>query len=266
VDISIGCHFVFAVPTDTHAVVLVEPHVDELARVIAPQFTAEPAVAMSSYLDRFANHCRRMTFPQGEVRLSYAATVKDDGCVDVIDERAPELAPGDLPDEALQYLLPSRYCQSDEIAPFAYEQFGAVDSGWTRVQAISNWVHERIGFDYGAASPMTTAVDVLRDGHGVCRDFTHLGIALCRAIEIPARMVVGYLHELVPMDQHAWWEAYVGGRWFTFDATQSQPRGNRVAVAYGRDAADVAFVTQFGPLELTDMSVYVTPADPRTVI
>ena len=261
VDISIGCHFVFAVPTDTHAVVLVEPHVDEEARVIAPHFSVEPGVATSSYLDRFANRCRRMTLPKGEVHLLYSATVKDDGRADIIDVRAPELAPGELPDEALQYLLPSRYCQSDEVAPFAFEQFGAIEPGWTRVQAISNWVHERIGFDYGAASPMTTAVDVLRDGHGVCRDFTHLGLALCRALNIPSRYVFGYLPDIevpdpgTPMDFCAWMEVWLGDRWYTFDPRNDQHRIGRTVIGRGRDAADVAMVTTFGNVELVSMTV-----------
>jgi transglutaminase-like putative cysteine protease len=261
VDISIGCHFTFEVPTATHAVVLVEPHVEEEQRVVAPHFAVDPPVETSSYLDRFANRCRRMTFPPGEVHLRYDATVKDDGRADVVDERAPELRPAELPDEALQYLLPSRYCQSDEVAPFAFEQFGAVPPGWTRVQAISNWVHERIGFDYGAASPMTTAVDVLRDGHGVCRDFTHLAIALCRALNIPSRYVFGYLPDIdvpdpgTPMDFCAWMEVWLGDRWYTFDPRNDQHRIGRTVIGRGRDAADVAMVTTFGGVQLVEMIV-----------
>jgi transglutaminase-like putative cysteine protease len=261
VDISIGCHFVFDVPTDTHAVVLVEPHVDEEPRVRDARFSVEPTVDLSSYLDRFANRCRRMTFPAGAVELRFDATVRDDGASDVVDADAPELAPGDLPDEALQYLLPSRYCQSDEVAPFAFEQFGAVAPGWTRVQAISNWVHERIGFDYGAASPMTTAVDVLRDGHGVCRDFTHLAIALCRALNVPSRYVFGYLPDIdvpdpgTPMDFCAWMEVWLGDRWYTFDPRNDQHRIGRTVIGRGRDAADVAMVTTFGGVELVSMTV-----------
>lgn len=260
-DIAIGCHFTFDVPHATHAVVLVEPHVDEEWRVVAPQFSVEPALATTSYLDLFANRCRRMTMPAGEVHLRFAATVTDDGRVDAIDEHAPELAPAALPDEALQYLLPSRYCQSDEVAPFAFEQFGAIAPGWTRVQAISNWVHERIGFDYGAASPLTTAVDVLRDGHGVCRDFTHLAIALCRALNIPSRYVFGYLPDIdvpdpgSPMDFCAWMEVWLGDRWYTFDPRNDQHRIGRTVIGRGRDAADVAMVTTFGRVTLVSMTV-----------
>ncbi len=260
-EISIGCHFVFDVPRPTHAVVLVEPHVDEEARVIAPSFDVRPALALRSYLDRFDNRCRRMTLPPGEVHLEFGATVKDDGRVDVIDERAPEVAPDDLPDEALQYLLPSRYCQSDELASFAIEQFGGSAPGWTRIQAVSNWVHDHLGFDYGSASPTFTAVDALRDGHGVCRDFTHLAIALCRALNVPARYVFGYLPDIAvpdpgsPMDFCAWMEVWLGDRWYTFDPRNDQRRIGRTVIGRGRDAADVAMVTTFGPVTLVSMDV-----------
>ena len=260
-DISIGCHFQFDVAVATHAVVLVEPHVDEMARVVAPHFSIEPEVPTSWYLDRFANKCRRLTLPAGEVHLRFDATVKDDGRVDHVDEHAPQLDPADVPDEALYYLLPSRFCQSDELAPFAFEQFGAIEPGWPRVQMISTWVHDRIGFDYGAASPMTTAVDVLRDGHGVCRDFTHLGIALCRALNIPSRYVFGYLPDIdvpdpgTPMDFCAWMEVWLGDRWYTFDPRNDQHRVGRTIIGRGRDAADVAMVTSFGTVGLTAMTV-----------
>jgi transglutaminase-like putative cysteine protease len=261
VDITIGCHFVFEVPVATHAIVMVEPHVDEQARLIAPSLEVRPSVATSSYLDRFANHCRRLTFPAGEVDLRYHATVTDDGQVDVTDDDAPELAPADLPDEALQYVLPSRFCQSDELAAFAFEQFGGLRPGWTRVQAISNWVHQHLGFDYGAASPTITAVDVLRDGHGVCRDFTHLAIALCRALNIPSRYVFGYLPDIdvpdpgTPMDFCAWMEVWLRDRWYTFDPRNDQHRVGRTVIGRGRDAADVAMVTTFGAVHLVSMTV-----------
>ncbi|MDQ3469810.1 MAG: transglutaminase family protein, partial [Actinomycetota bacterium] len=131
--------------------------------------------------------------------------------------------------------------------------------GYPQVEAIRSFIERNIVYQYGTSSMSTSAVETLEAGAGVCRDFAHLGIALCRSVDLPARMVVGYLHELQPMDQHAWFEAYVGGRWFTFDATQPTPRGNRVTVAYGRDAADVALVTQFGPMQLLTMAVFVHP-------
>jgi transglutaminase-like putative cysteine protease len=147
------------------------------------------------------------------------------------------------------------------VAPVAFEQFGGLPRGWSRVRAISQWVHDRIGFDYGAASPATTAEDVLRDGHGVCRDFAHLAIALCRALNIPARYVVGYLPDIevpdpgTPMDFCAWMEVYLGDRWYTFDPRNNRARIGRTVIGRGRDAADVAMITTFGAVELRSMSV-----------
>ena len=176
------------------------------------------------------------------------------------------MAIDEVPDWALQFLLPSRYCQSDLVFTNAVEITKDALPGYPQVEAIRSWIEREIRYEYGTSSPVTSAVDTLYSRAGVCRDFAHLGIALCRSLDIPARMVVGYLYELDPMDQHAWFEAYVGGRWFTFDATQREPRGNRVTIAYGRDAADVAFVTQFGPVELEEMFVFVRPSTDLPVV
>lgn len=261
VEVAIGCHFKFDVADATHAVVLVEPHIDEEWRVSDARFVVRPDVPTAVYGDLFGNRCRRLTLPAGRVELQFAATVDGTGAPEDSDTGADELDPAELPDDALVFLLPSRYCQSDQVASLAFEQFGAVTPGWTRVQAITQWVHDRIGFDYGAASPSTTAVDVLRDGHGVCRDFAHLAIALCRALNIPARYVVGYLPDIAvpdlgaPMDFCAWTEVYVGKRWYTFDPRNNQHRIGRTIIGRGRDAADVAMVTTFGSVELASMTV-----------
>ncbi len=261
VEIAIGCRFLFDVVTPTHAVVLVEPHFDEEVRVSGARFEVTPEIEMANYLDMFGNRCRRMTLPAGPVELTFSASVADDGEPDVIDVDAPELRPADLPDEALMFLLPSRYCQSDRVADFAYATFGQVTPGWSRVLAISEWVHDHIAFDYGLASPTFTAVDVLNDGHGVCRDFAHLAVALCRALNIPARYVFGYLPDIavpdpgVPMDFCAWMEVWVGDRWYTFDPRNHQHRIGRTVIGRGRDAADVAMVTTFGSVALTTMTV-----------
>ena len=261
VEIAIGCRFQFDVANPTHAVVLVEPHVDEEWRVRDTRFSIKPAVPMAIYGDLFGNRCRRLTLPAGPVELQFTATVDETGAPDDSAADARELDPAELPDDALVFLLPSRYCQSDQVASFAFEQFGPVSPGWARVQAITQWVHDRIGFDYGAASPSTTAVDVLRDGHGVCRDFAHLGIALCRALNIPARYVVGYLPDIgvpdpgTPMDFCAWMDVYVGNRWYTFDPRNNQHRIGRTIIGRGRDAADVAMVTTFGSVQLASMTV-----------
>jgi transglutaminase-like putative cysteine protease len=269
VHIAIGCKFQFEVANPTHAVVLVEPHADEEHRVNDPQFSVEPDVPMTTYADLFGNRCRRLTLPSGRVELNFAATVDGTGEPEVSAAGARELNPAELPDDALVFLLPSRYCQSDQVAGFAFEQFGQLPPGASRVQAITQWVHDRIGFDYGAASPTYTAVDVLRDGHGVCRDFAHLAIALCRALNIPARYVVGYLPDIgvpdpgTPMDFCAWTEVHLGGHWYTFDPRNNERRIGRTIIARGRDAADVAMVTTFGTVELASMTVTAEEVAPR---
>ncbi|MET0147411.1 MAG: transglutaminase family protein [Ilumatobacteraceae bacterium] len=260
-EIAVGCRFRFEVPVATHAIVLVEPHVDEHWKVSQSRWEMTPETATSIYSDSFGNRCRRVTLPAGSVELAFTATVSDSGTPDVIDPAAPERIPGDLPDEALLFLLPSRYCQSDRLAEFAFSTFGQVTPGWSRVQAISEWVHDHIAFDYGLASPTYTAVDVLEDGHGVCRDFAHLAVALCRALNIPARYVFGYLPDIEvpdpgsPMDFCAWMEVYVGDRWYTFDPRNNQHRIGRTVIGRGRDAADVAMVTTFGKVGLEMMTV-----------
>jgi transglutaminase-like putative cysteine protease len=259
--IGIGCEFVFDLPLNAHAVVLVEPHPSEAPRVASAQFSTDPELPSTVYSDQFGNRCRRVTLPEGRVLLRFAADVAADRIVDDADETAPERNPADLPDDALVYLLPSRYCQSDQIAPFALEQFGRVPWGWGRVHEISRWVHDSVKFDYMAASPLATSTDILACRTGVCRDFAHLGISLCRALNIPARYVFGYLPDIdvpvsdSPMDFCGWMEVYLGDRWYTFDPRNHQRRVGRVVIARGRDAADVAMVTTFGSAQLISMTV-----------
>jgi transglutaminase-like putative cysteine protease len=162
-----------------------------------------------------------------------------------------------LPDDALLYLLQSRYCPSDKMEAKALEIVGQAKPGYDQIETIRAWIHDHIDYRYGVSNGTTDALDSLEHGAGVCRDFSHIGVALTRALKIPARMVVGYLYKLDPMDMHAWFEAFIDGRWYTFDATQSKPRGGRIVVAYGRDAADVAFVSNYGPLEMGEMKVTV---------
>jgi transglutaminase-like putative cysteine protease len=162
-----------------------------------------------------------------------------------------------LPDAALQFLLPSRFCPSDELEKRAKQIVGKAKPGYDQVEAIRAWIHANIEYRYGVSNAATTAQGTLKDGAGVCRDFSHVGLSLCRSLRIPGRMVVGYLHGLDPMDMHAWFEAFVDGRWYTFDATQAEARGGRIAIAYGRDAADVALFSEYGEVEVTSMKVGV---------
>jgi transglutaminase-like putative cysteine protease len=179
---------------------------------------------------------------------------------------APQTAIEDLPDDALQFTLASRYCQSDLLAGPAWDLFGAVPSGWRRVQAVCNWIHQNVTYGTGSDST-TSALDVYNARTGVCRDFAHLGVALCRALSIPARYVFGYLPDAgitppdIPMDFHAWFEAFVDGRWRTFDARHNYPRTGRVPIARGRDAVDVAMMTTFGPSRLQTMTVWSDEVD-----
>ena len=166
-----------------------------------------------------------------------------------------------LPDDVIHYLLPSRYCEADKLLKLATSIVKQSAPGYPQVEAIRSWIFRKVRYKYGVSNSSTSAMDTAKRRAGVCRDFAHLGIALCRAVRIPARMVVGYLYQLEPMDLHAWFEAFVGGRWYTFDATQKRPRGNRVIIGYGRDAADVAQLSEYGPLKTASISVWVKAAN-----
>jgi transglutaminase-like putative cysteine protease len=174
-----------------------------------------------------------------------------------VEPDAPATPIEQVPDAALQFLLQSRYCPSDRMEDRAREIVAGLAPGYAQVEAIRAWIHDNLIYRYGVSDAATDALDTLASGAGVCRDFAHVGLSLCRALKIPARMVVGYLYQLDPMDMHAWFEAFVGGRWYTFDATQAAPRGGRIVVAYGRDAADVAFLSNYGPLNTERLKVQV---------
>jgi transglutaminase-like putative cysteine protease len=209
-------------------------------------YTLSPSVPVEEYTDIFSNLCQRMVAPAGEFSVHTTA--------DVMTADVVEKAPGacfveiqNLPDTVLLYLLPSRYCESDRFGDLAREIVDGVQPGYDQVYRISSWIRSSIRYTPGSSVFPLSAVEVNVQGEGVCRDLAHLGIALCRSISIPARLVVGFLYGLEPMDLHAWFEAYVGGRWYTFDPTEDVVRGGRLAVAYGRDAADVSVYHQFGP-------------------
>jgi transglutaminase-like putative cysteine protease len=224
--------------------------------IVSETYDVNPLVGPVEYVDAFGNLCQRLAMPAGDLKLTIDIVVE---CSDTIDTapNAPFTPPEELPDAALQFLLPSRYCPSDLMAAEATKIVAQAAPGYASVEAIRAWIQKNVAYRSGSSNASTTALDTYNQRAGVCRDFAHLGITLCRSLLIPARMVVGYLHGLEPMDQHAWFEAFVGGRWYTFDATQSQPRGGRLVVAYGRDAADVAITTLFGPIKPNGMTVNV---------
>jgi len=258
-QLNVGCELAFDVQGPTPLVLMLRPRSGAGQWVIREEYRITPSATVTEFTDLYGNLCQRLLASPGPFSIRFTATVETADTLDVAPG-APHTPVEALPDEVLHFTLPSRYCQSDQLGDLAADITRDAAPGYDQVEAIRHWIHTRIRYQYGTSDASTTALDTARQRVGVCRDFTHLGMALCRSLNIPARMVVGYLHELKPMDLHAWFEAYVNDRWYTFDATQAQPRGNRVTVAYGRDAADVAFTTQFGPMRLTDMQVWVQAA------
>lgn len=212
------------------------------------------------YVDHYGNRCERLALGPGATTITYDAEVVVWAPSDLIKPETPETPVGSLPDDVLSFLMPSRFCLPDELGHEAWQRFGGLDPGWLRVQAIVDFVHGHLEFVHGASNPWTTGADAFRAGQGVCRDFAHLAITFCRALNIPARYVFGYIPDIgVPpdgaMDFAAWFEAYLDGQWYTFDARNNQPRIGRVIVGRGRDAVDVALLTSFGPLTLTNFEV-----------
>ncbi|GAB3686259.1 transglutaminase-like domain-containing protein [Salinisphaera aquimarina] len=236
--------FDFAVPTPL--ILMLRPHSGSDQWIAREEYRLEPHVPACEFTDTYGNLCQRLTAPPGQFAISTIAEVK---VADAVAQApgAPFVDIEQLPDNVLIYLLPSRFCESDRFGEMAAEITAGHALGYDQVAAIAGWLRERIRYVPGTSDIPISAVDVNLRQVGVCRDLSHLGIALCRGLSIPARLVVGYLHELEPMDMHAWFEAYVGGRWYTFDATQAELGGGYVAIGYGRDAADVAIFNQFGP-------------------
>jgi len=226
-------------------------------------------IRVTNYIDSFGNRCSRFVAPEGNVRLSNSTLIRDSGEPDAVYTAARETPVGELPHQVLMYLLSSRYCEVDRFTNIAAELFGQAQHGWNRVQAVCNWVHEHLVFDYAKARPTKTALDVYTERVGVCRDFQHLAITFCRALNIPARYATGYLGDIGvppggPMDFSAWFEAWLDGQWWTFDARHNRPRIGRVLMAAGRDAADVAMTTAFGQADLTHFSVVTEQETPKT--
>jgi transglutaminase-like putative cysteine protease len=251
----------FNIPAPVAMVALLNVHPSRAADLLEPdELQTEPKLEVSHYIDSFGNRCARFVAPAGKLRLSSTTLVRDSGQPDEVNWSAREQAVGDLPNEILTYLLNSRYCEVDRFSNIAVELFSEVAPGWNRVQAISNWVHNHVAFNYQMARPTKTALDVFTERVGVCRDYQHLAITFCRALNIPARYATGYLGDIgvpvrLPMDFSAWFEAYLDDRWWTFDARNNTPRIGRVLMATGRDASDVAMTTSFGQADLTHFFV-----------
>lgn len=253
------CQLDYHLLEDVPAIFMLRPRSGWAQWIMREEFQIRPQVAVVEFTDVYGNLCQRTVMPAGDFHLSVQFRAQ---VADYVDEDlyAPLMLVQNLPPDLLHYLLPSRYCQSDQLSGLATSIIGNMQANYQCVAAIRSWIHHNVAYTSGCSDSSTSALDTANARQGVCRDFAHLGIALCRAINVPARMVVGFLHQLNPMDLHAWFEAYIGGRWFTFDATEKVTRGNRIVVAYGRDAADVALATMFGSFTMQNMCVTVTAA------
>src|SRR6204780_1574700 len=259
--IRLGYDIQFDIPEPAPMVAMLHVHPSRIADLRAPdELQITPIAPVDQYHDSFGNICSRFVAPVGQLRLYNSTLIEDSGEPDPVNPGARQMPVEDLPSDVLRYLLASRYCEVDQLMNTAGALFGATVPGWSRVQAICDWVQSNITFGYHFASPTKTARDVFADRRGVCRDFQHLAITFCRCMNIPARYTTGYLGDIgvpltPPMDFSAWFEAYLEGRWWTFDARNNKPRIGRVLMATGRDAADVAITTSFGTALLTNFTV-----------
>ena len=262
-QIRVGYELLYDFPQPTPMMLMLNIHFTRVSDIVVPDhLVTSPATPITAYRDTFGNWCTRLVAPKGEIRLSADAVVNDGGEPDLVAPWAQQHAVQDLPEETLLFLLGSRYCETDLLSEVAWDMFGTSPSGWGRVQAICDFVHRHIVFGYEHARVTKTAREAFNERTGVCRDYTHLAIALCRCMNIPARYCTGYLGDIGmpppygPMDFAAWFEAYLGGRWYVFDARNNVPRIGRVLIARGRDAADVPISHTFGPNTLKSFKVW----------
>lgn len=261
--IRVGYDIVHVCPQPTPMILTLSVHYSRASDLESPDLlVTEPAVPLRAYRDGFGNWCTRLVAPVGEIRFRADAVVRDSGAADRVEPSASPIDVDDLPEETLVYLLGSRYCDTDHLLDPAWQLFGSTPAGWARVQAICDFVHRHVTFGYEHARPTRTAFETFNEGRGVCRDFAHLAVALCRCMNVPARYCTGYLGDIgvppdpAPMDFSGWFEAYLGHRWYTFDARHNTPRIGRVLIARGRDAADVAISTSYGRNELKSFTVW----------
>jgi transglutaminase-like putative cysteine protease len=258
--IRVGYELIYHCPQETPMILLVNIHYSRASDIVIPDYlTTEPSVPITAYRDPFGNWCTRIVAPAGQIRLTSRGVLRDSGQPDVVMPSARQHAVEDLPEETLGFLRGSRYCETDLLSQVAWDLFAKAPPGWARVQTICDYVHNHITFGYEYARFTKTAFDAFNERTGVCRDYTHLAVALCRCMNIPARYCTGYLGDIgMPpstMDFAAWMEVYLGGRWYTFDPRNNVPRIGRVLIARGRDAADVAITTTFGPNTLERFTV-----------
>ncbi|MGH8554687.1 MAG: transglutaminase-like domain-containing protein [Gammaproteobacteria bacterium] len=262
-QIRIGYELIYDCPQPTPMILTLNVHFTRVSDIIVPDhLITNPSVPIRAYRDGYGNWCSRIVTPKGEIQLSADAVVKDTGEPDEVAPSAQQHPVQDLPEETLVFLLGSRYCETDRLSEAAWDLFSKSSTGWGRVQAICDFVHGHIHFGYEHARSTKTAWEAFNEGTGVCRDFTHLAIAFCRCMNVPARYCTGYLSDIGipppygPMDFAAWFEVYLGGHWWTFDARNNTPRIGRVLIARGRDATDVPISNTFGPNTLKSFRVW----------
>jgi transglutaminase-like putative cysteine protease len=268
IKIRVGYELIYDLPQPTPMIMVLGIHFTRASDIVVPDYlTTTPSLPIAPYRDLFGNWCSRIVAPAGRLRLFGDGVVRDSGLPDVVAPSAPQHAVEDLPEDTIAYLLGSRYCETDRLSEQAWQLFAGTPPGWARVQAICDYVHRHIVFGYQHARATKTAWEAFTEGTGVCRDYAHLAIAFCRAMNIPARYCTGYLGDIGvpppygPMDFAGWFEAYLGGRWYTFDARNNTPRIGRVLIGQGRDAADVPITHTFGPNTLASFKVWTDQID-----
>lgn len=260
-QIRVGFEIIYDCPQPTPMILNLHVHYSRASDLVGrDDLVFNPPVPVAAYRDSFGNWCTRIVAPTGRLRIVADAIVRDPGLVDVVVPQARQIAVQDLPEETLLFLLGSRYCETDRLSETAWSLFGNAPTGWGRVQAICDFVHRYISFGYEHARMTRTALEAYSEKTGVCRDYAHLAIAFCRCMNIPARYCTGYLGDIGvpvtgPMDFAAWFEAFLDGHWYTFDARNNTPRIGRVLIARGRDAADVPISNAFGMTSLISFRV-----------
>ena len=270
-QIRAGFEMTYRCPQPTPMILTLNIHYSRAADLVRPDLIkTEPAVPLDAYRDLFGNWCSRIVAPQGRFLLSCDSLVNDSGVPDIVVPGAQQIPVEYLPEPALVFLLGSRYCETELLSEFAWQRFAAVPTGWARVQAICDFVHGHISFGYEHARRSRTAWEAYQEGVGVCRDYAHLAITLCRCLNIPARYCTGYLGDVGTEppygagDFAAWFEVFLGNRWYTFDPRNNVPRIGRVLIARGRDACDVALSNTFGPNTLETFQVWTDVVSPLT--
>jgi transglutaminase-like putative cysteine protease len=260
--IRIGYEIIYECPQQTPMILTLNVHYTRVSDLIIPDhLITDPPVPLTAYRDNYGNWCSRIIAPAGQLKLSSDALIRDSGQADTVNIGARQTPVESLPDDTLVFLLGSRYCETDRLTDKAWQLFDKRLTGWGRVQAICDYVNRHLSFGYEHARRTKTALEAYQEKTGVCRDFAHLAITFCRCMNIPARYCTGYLGDIgippnySPMDFAGWFEAYLDGHWYTFDPRNNTPRIGRVLIARGRDAADVAISSTFGPNNLVSFKI-----------